>query len=192
MIAVTQQVVLLFAPFPPLLCIPALVSLDPSSLPPPLNKSPASEGWESSCCCLALMWLTISHNAAFSCLPTVKEKYILQAKLVHVGRWTAAASFQVDYSAFAEVCCGNTFIQLFWPLPKNQASSYCFLLAASPNWSHCIQKLWRKANSAVDLCSFLPVIAERDRLSFPCKNPVKRGKNSRCQGRSLCKLLINS
>lgn len=133
MIAVTQQVVLLFAPFPPLLCIPALVSLDPSSLPPPLNKSPASEGWDSSCCCLALIWLTISHNAAFSCLPTVKEKYILQAKLVHVGRWTAATSFQVDYSAFAEVCCGNTFIQLFWPLPKNQASSYCFLLAASPN-----------------------------------------------------------
>lgn len=44
MITVTQQVLLLFAPFPPLLCIPALVSLDPSSLPPPLNKSPASEG----------------------------------------------------------------------------------------------------------------------------------------------------
>lgn len=120
-----------------LLCIPALVSLDPSSLPPPSNKSPASEGWDSSCCCLALIWLTISHNAPFSCLPTVKEKYILQVKLVHAGRWTAAASFQVDYSAFAEVCCGNTFIQLFWPLPAAIVSFWPLHLIRAVAFNSC-------------------------------------------------------
>lgn len=38
--------------------------LPSSLLLPSLNKSLASEGWDSSCCCLALIWCNDTHNAA--------------------------------------------------------------------------------------------------------------------------------
>lgn len=128
MITVSQQVLHFFS-FSPFLCIPTLVSLAPSRLPPSLNKFPASKGWDASCCCLALICCNDAHSAAhFDLLAVKQNSYFRQSWW---GKRTVATSFRAVYSTFIVVCRGNTFLQLFWPLPTNQASSHCFLLATS-------------------------------------------------------------
>lgn len=60
----------------------------PRPLSPPLNKSPASQGWESSCCCLALIWCSDNgnnHNAARFLPPCSKAEFIFQENLAHLG-----------------------------------------------------------------------------------------------------------
>lgn len=114
MITVSQQVLHLFffffLIFFPLLCIPTLVTLAPSWLQPSLNKSPASQEWDSSCCCLALIWCNDTHNAAHFRLPAVSQNSYFRRSWFMWGKRTVATSFTAVYSFFIVVCSGNTFL----------------------------------------------------------------------------------
>lgn len=100
----------LFFIFFPLLCIPTLVALAPSWLQPSLNKSPASQEWDSSCCCLALIWCNDTHNAAHFRLPAVSQNSYFRRSWFMWGKRTVATSFRAVYSFFIVVCSGNTFL----------------------------------------------------------------------------------
>lgn len=77
-----------FSIFLPFLCIPtlSLAQRPLSRLPPCLNKSPGSQRWESSCCCLALIWCNDTHNAAQFLPPYCKAEFVFQVKLADVGK----------------------------------------------------------------------------------------------------------
>ena len=51
----------------------------PSLLLSSLNKSPASQGWDSSCCCLALIWCNDACNAPHVLPHDRKAEFIFQA-----------------------------------------------------------------------------------------------------------------
>lgn len=56
-------------------------------LPPPsLNTYPASQGWESSYCCLALIWCSDTHNAARYLPPHSKAKFIFQENFAYLRK----------------------------------------------------------------------------------------------------------
>lgn len=103
------------------LCIPSLVSLAPSRFLPPLNKSLASHGRDSSCCCLALIWCNDTHNAAALFFPifSTKAESKFQAKLVHVGKGMSSV-----YSVF--IAHEITFLQLFWRPPQKTSPQLLF------------------------------------------------------------------
>lgn len=93
MIAVSQQILHFFFFPPPFLCIPTLVSFAPSRLPPYLNKSPASQGWDSSCCCLALIWCNDTHNASHFGLPAERRNLYFRQSWIMWGKGIVATSF---------------------------------------------------------------------------------------------------
>lgn len=129
MITVSQQVPHFFS-FSPLLCIPTLVCLAPSWQQPSLNKSPASQEWDSSCCYLAFIWCKDTHNIAHFCLPTINlDPYFRESLFVWENGTVATFTWAVFLSSLwfaVEILFSSFFgrfqqtkaaaIVFFWPL----------------------------------------------------------------------------